>query len=124
MAAQQEKSAAELLGSIERKLKLFEETRLDSFKDWKFDENEKCSASEVKEPTKIKFPRLINLNNCRWQKQDFISLETWRRETIPQPASCAAKLLMGGNRLTSPGTSTRSTQPTANLYKCVAVRMI
>lgn len=48
MAVEQENATLAQLGSIEAKLKLFEETRLKSFKDWQFDENEKCSASEVK----------------------------------------------------------------------------
>lgn len=47
MAADQTSRASALLKSIEGKLNLFEESRFKSFVDWKFDENEKCSASEV-----------------------------------------------------------------------------
>lgn len=36
------------VSTIEGKLKLLEESRLKSFNQWKFDQNEKCSASEVK----------------------------------------------------------------------------
>lgn len=52
MAVGQENTTVKLLQSIEEKLKLFEESRLKSFGEWKFDENEKCSASEVSEVTK------------------------------------------------------------------------
>lgn len=49
MAVEQENRASILLNSIETKLKLFEESRLKSFVNkWTFDENEKCSATEVK----------------------------------------------------------------------------
>lgn len=47
MATRQENETIAQLGSIEAKLKLFEETRLKSFENWQFEENEKCSASEV-----------------------------------------------------------------------------
>jgi hypothetical protein len=48
MASDRQSPIIAALGSIEGKLKLFEESRLKSFENWKFDESEKCSASEVK----------------------------------------------------------------------------
>lgn len=39
---------SKVMGTIEKSLKIFEVDRVSSFKSWAFDENEKCSVSEVK----------------------------------------------------------------------------
>lgn len=43
------KKISNVVSTLEQALKLFEEDRINSFVNWPFDENEKCSVSEVKE---------------------------------------------------------------------------